>query len=174
MFSLEDIRVLKDGWKLGFGDDNEFIDRFFKSYDSDDTRMIERNEEGNIIAQLHYFLFDDDVCGERGCYIYGVTTLPECRGKGIASGMIERLLDNLRAGGVGYAVLIAESEALQRWYESMGFVKRSQIIEVKGQDDNMDFAMDDTFHNQGMYYILNSEISCVTTKILIPPIRAVR
>lgn len=167
MFSSEDMKVLKCGWKLGFGDDDEFIDRFFECYDSDDTRMVVRDDKGKIVAQLHYYLFNDEVCGESGCYIYGVTTLPECRGKGIASGMIEQLLDNLRADGVAYAVLIAESEALQRWYTSLGFVKRSQIIEVKGQDDNMNFAMDDISKNQGMYYVFNSEIPCVTTKILI-------
>ncbi len=165
MLDENDLQDLKEGWKIGFGDDDEFIDHFFARYDSDDTRMIERREEGNIIAQLHYFLFDDDVCGEKGCYIYGVTTLPECRGKGIASGIIEQLLNNLRADGVAYAVLIAENEALQRWYESLGFVKRSQIIEVKGQDDNMNFTMDDISKNQGMYYIFNSEISGFTTNI---------
>lgn len=167
MLDENDLQNLKEGWKIGFGDEDEFIDLFFARYDSDSTRIIMRNDEGRIVAQMHYFLFDDNACGERGCYIYGVTTLPEYRGKSIASGMIEQLLDKLRADGVAYAVLIAESDALQRWYASIGFVKRSQIIEVNGQDDNMNFAMDDISRNQGMYYVFNREISCVTTKILI-------
>lgn len=165
---------LKRGWKLGFGDDDEFIDYFFSHYDSDDTRSVVRDDNGCIIAQLHCYQFYDAVCNDNGCYIYGVTTLSEYRGKGIAAEMIKNLLLDLSGGGVAYAVLIAENAVLQRWYEKLGFVKRTPIIEVKGQDDNMNFAMDDISKNQGMYYVFNREIPCVTTKILIPPIRAVR
>lgn len=168
MLTEKDLQDLKEGWKIGFGDDDDFINLFFARYDSDDTRIIMRSDnDGQIVAQAHAFIFEDDVCGGKGCYIYGVTTLPEYRGLGLASAMIRNLLSDLLEKGIDYAVLIAESEELQKWYEMLGFVKREQIIEVKGKDDDMNFAMEDTSKNYGMYYIFNPSSTRFTSKLLI-------
>lgn len=167
MLDEKDLQALKTGWKLGFGDDDEFVDRFFARYDSDDTRAVVRNDAGDIVAQMHCFIFDDEVCGAQGCYIYGVTTLPEYRGKGLAAGMIKDVLRRLKEKGVAYAVLIAEEPSLQRLYNGLGFVQRPQIIEVRGKNDDMNFAMDEVSLNLGVYYVLNPAITKFTEKILI-------
>lgn len=169
MLDYSDLKALKQGWKAGFGDDDEFIDCFFSRYDNDTTRVVHRNEKGEIVAQMHTFFFNDDKCKSKGCYIYGVTTLPEYRGGGIARTMILNHLAALQRNGVAYAVLIAEDEELQEWYKKMGFEKRSQIIEVRGKNDDMNFAMDNAELNCGMYYRLNPEITDFTSKILIEP-----
>ena len=163
----ENIAELKSGWKLGFGDDDNFIDYFFAVYDSDNTRIVRRNSYGNIVAQMHYFTFADTKCGEAGCYIYGVTTLPDYRGEGLAASMIRECLDILREQGVGYAVLITERADLRKWYENLGFVLRPVTINVCGAQDSMNFAMEDTSLNTGMYYAIKSELSDFTSEIKI-------
>lgn len=168
IISNDDFKALKAVWKQGFGDDDEFIDYFFTHYDNDATRVFHRNENGEIVAQLHAFIFEDNTCNNKSCYIYGVTTLPEYRGKGIAATMIKSTLNTLKAKGVAYAVLIAEKPQLQAWYETLGFIKMPHTIEVRGINDNMNFAMEDITLNKGLYYLLNSNTTQFTTKIHIP------
>ena len=162
-----DILALKHGWKVGFGDDDEFVDYFFANHDSETTRMVWRNDDGEIVAQMHYYVFCDDVCGEKGCYIYGVTTLPQYRGRGYARMMIEKVLALLATQDVGYVVLIAQEEGLRRWYEGLGFKLADYIINVRGKKDNMNFAMDDCLLNQGMYHILKPGIKEFSKEIMI-------
>ena len=168
IISNDDFNALKAVWKQGFGDDDEFIDYFFSHYDNDATRVFHRNDNGKIVAQLHAFIFEDNTCNNKGCYIYGVTTQPEYRGKGIAATMIKSTLNTLKAKGVAYAVLIAEKPQLQAWYETLGFIKMPHTIEVRGINDNMNFAMEDITLNKGLYYLLNSNTTQFTTKIHIP------
>ena len=88
-------------------------------------------------------------------------------GKGIAATMIKSTLNTLKAKGVAYAVLIAEKPQLQAWYETLGFIKKPHTIEVRGINDNMNFAMEDITLNKGLYYLLNSNTTQFTTKIHI-------
>lgn len=162
-----DLNALKHGWVVGFGDEKEFIDYFFERYDREDTRVVVRNVDGAIVAQMHVFVFDDEVCGAKGCYIYGVTTLPECRGKGIAAAMIGRLLEDMSRRGIAYAVLIAATSELRAWYSGLGFVLRDEEIQVRGQADGMNFAMDDTSLNQGMYYVLDDKYKTFSRKLIL-------
>ncbi len=167
IISDDDIIALKTGWKLGFGDEDEFIDYFFTHYDNDNTRFFHRNEKDEIVAQLHAFIFNDEICNKLGCYIYGVTTLPEYRGRGIAAKMLKSVLNTLKSQGVAYAVLIAEKSQLQAWYETLGFIKMPNTIEVRGINDNMNFGLEDRALNIGLYYLLNSNITQFTHKIFI-------
>lgn len=162
-----DLNALKHGWAVGFGDEKEFIDYFFGRYDRDDTRIVVRNVDGVIVAQMHVFVFDDDECGAKGCYIYGVTTLPEYRGQGIAASMIDCFLTNQNRSGIAYAVLIAATPELRAWYSKLGFVLRDEEIEVFGQDDNMNFAMDDVSLNRGMYYIIDGKNNKFSRKLIL-------
>ena len=167
MAKNDDILALKSGWKAGFGDDDDFIDYFFANYDNETTRRVMRNDKGEIVAQMHCFVFDDDTCGAKGCYIYGVTTLPECRGAGLAQQMIVNALAEMREGDIGYAVLIAQKESLRKWYEKFGFTPINHTIDVRGAKDSMNFGMDDTEMNQGLYCVLKSGITQFSKEILI-------
>ena len=167
MLINDDILALKRGWKVGFGDDDDFIDYFFANYDCDTTRHIMRNDRGEVVAQMHYFIFDDTECGEKGCYIYGVTTLLEYRGMGLAQAMIKDVLDRLRVLGVGYAVLIAQEEGLRKWYETLGFVSMNHTIDVRGADDDMNFGMDDASLNKGLYCVLKKDIKEFTQEVRV-------
>jgi ribosomal protein S18 acetylase RimI-like enzyme len=53
--------------------------------------------------------------------IYNVSTVPERRGRGIASAMTSRALELARGLGYGKAVLGAEDSGARRLYERMGF-----------------------------------------------------
>lgn len=166
---LHDLASLKSGWKLGFGDDDEFIDYFFTHYDSNHTRIVRRNSYGDIVAQLHYFLFTDELCDRTGCYIYGITTLPTHRGQGLAKSMINEALSLLRANGTAYAVLIAEDTSLQSWYGSLGFELHDATLDIRGAEDGMNFATDTVSLNKGMYYVLDDTATRFTTNIRIAP-----
>ena len=143
----------------------EKIFYFFANYDTEATRRVMRDEEGKIVAQMQCFVFDDVECGEKGCYIYGVTTLPECRGAGLAQKMIEGTLEELRHDGVGYVVLIAQEDGLRAWYERLGFRAMGHTIDVRGLYDDMNFAMDDIAMNQGLYYLLRDGIENFSKQI---------
>lgn len=166
----KELLLLKSMWKAGFGDDDAFIDYFFSRYDSESTRFLYRNVHREPVAQMHAFEFVDDFCKKKGCYIYGVTTLPESRGQGIAANLLKSALLMLKEQGVEYAVLIAEEPSLQVWYESLGFKKFSQVIDVVGIDDDMNFGMEDKTLNHGMYYFFNDVITQLTHKIKIKSI----
>ena len=62
--TTDDIQALKRGWKVGFGDDDEFVDYFFANYDDETTRRVMRNAEGEIGAQMHLHLMcTAEICG---------------------------------------------------------------------------------------------------------------
>ncbi len=162
-----DLEALRLGWKLGFGDDDEFVDYFFTRYDSEETCIVRRNHAGVIVSQMHYFIFYDCECQSQAAYIYGVTTLSEYRGQGLAADMIREAVATLRDRGVAYAVLIAQEPALREWYKSLGFRLMPHVLEIMGKQDGCNFATEDVSLNKGMYYILDDEVERFTRKIEI-------
>lgn len=54
-----------------------------------------------------------------------VATLPEFRGRGIGSRVMERLLDSARERFAGISLSVTGSNPARRWYERMGFVRQS-------------------------------------------------
>ncbi len=56
------------------------------------------------------------------CGIYGVTVLPEARGRGVGTALVRQMIRDARARGNGPICLQAETGAdTQRWYERLGF-----------------------------------------------------
>lgn len=162
-----DLEALRLGWKLGFGDDDEFVDYFFTHYDGEKTRIVRRNHAGMIVSQMHYFIFYDSECQSQASYIYGVTTLSEYRGQGLAADMIRETVNVLRDMGAAYAVLIAQEPALREWYKSLGFRLMPYTLEITGKQDGCNFAMEEASLNQGMYFILDDKVERFARKIEI-------
>lgn len=130
MGASEDLTRLRQLWKLGFGDDDEWIDSFFSHYHTEKCCFTRANAQGLTVAQMHALPLDGG-----GVYIYGVTTPPEWRGQGHAASMIADALAQLSQRGVSFAMLIAAGPELWPWYEEMGFVKGDEKpVEVTGYD----------------------------------------
>ena len=151
---IEELKMqsMKSLWKLVFEDEDGFIDYYFQKYDSEKTRVI-RNLPEEVVAQMHMHNFKDWTTF--GSYIYGVATHPEYRGRGLARKIIAESFQRIYREGVEYALLIAEEESLRGWYGTMDFVLRNGIISVHGEEDGMNFGMDDNTLNRGMYRVVN-------------------
>lgn len=149
-----EIDSLKSLWKKVFGDDDEFVDYYFSHYHSSES-CVSVFQDSQAISSLHSHDFLDG--NMKGSYIYGVATLQSHRGGGLARHLMVKNLNRLFHRGVTYAMLIAQEESLRQWYGTMDFVLRKDILSVRGEIDDMNFGMDDSSLNVGMYRVVNIE-----------------
>lgn len=136
-----------------FGDDRELVLNYLAKYDTPATRVVRYDNDGNLIAAMHYHVFDAK--NYRGAYIYGVATLKQWRGRGLARQMLEESFQRMRDEGVQMAMLIAEQVSLRKWYSTMGFELLERItVDIIGYD-GMSFVLDDKTMNVPMVKIIN-------------------
>jgi len=108
---------LRSLWKTVFGDSDSFLDIFFDlAYSPDRCRY--REEDGRIVTALYWF--DCRYPGGKLAYIYAVATLPEYRGKGLASRLLEETHCHLKELGYAGAVL-KPAKGLFPFYEKLGY-----------------------------------------------------
>jgi len=101
--------ALRRLWQTVFGDDDAFLDVFFREIYIPGMAFV--IEDGGVIAAASYA-----VPFGAYRYIYAVATHPVCRGRGYGRAV------TLAAAGDGPAYLHPAGEDLQRWYADMGFV----------------------------------------------------
>ena len=103
-------------WKSmvrGFG---SLIEHSFIALDTDD-RVV-------AYSLNHRYSADDETLGRRDGWIDNLGTLPEWRGRGLASALIVRSLHAFAEAGLTHASLGVDSESLTgaiRLYKSLGF-----------------------------------------------------
>lgn len=120
------ITELRSLWREAFGDSEAFMDDFFQvAYDEKRCRFIRKN--GRIVSALYWF--DVDVGIEKMAYLYGVATLPEYRGQGIAAYLIEKTCTELKGKGYSGVLLVPGSEVLFEYYRRLGFFACTTIAE---------------------------------------------
>lgn len=106
-------------WQNVFQDSPDFIELYLKLYCDPNTYVVERDEKGNIIGMAHCPVISDKY-GNRYTYLYAVAVAPEYRGKGIASRLINKVIDRAKTN---FVATIPASESLQKWYaDNFGFV----------------------------------------------------
>ena len=101
-------------WVRGFG---SFPEHSFIALDQAD-RVV-------AYSLNHRYAADDEVIGRRDAWIDNLGTLPEWRGRGIASALIVRSLHAFAAAGLTHASIGVDSDSLTgaiRLYKSLGFV----------------------------------------------------
>ena len=118
---------LKALWKLVFGDPDSFIDSFFAiAYSPDRCQYLV--EDGRIVSALYWF--DCSYEGGKLAYIYAVATDPQYRGKGLASRLMDRTHELLKAQGYAGTVLKPANGLFPFYarlgYETCGFIRRFQ------------------------------------------------
>ena len=111
-------REMRAMWHDIFGDDVAEIDSFFVRHD--DALHFIHKESGRVASML--FVVPLQMWERRVAYIYAVATLPEYRGRGLASKLLEdalRYIDD--SGEFECAALIPSSTESKRLYERLGF-----------------------------------------------------
>ena len=106
-------------WKLAFGDDDVFLDRFFSTGFSADRCRCVVNEEGKLLSILYWF--DARLEGETYAYLYAVATDPDHRRQGLLRYLLADTRNLLKEKGYAGMVLVPGDQELRKMYASMGF-----------------------------------------------------
>ncbi len=140
-------------WQDIFGDDENYVSRYLENYDAECNRIVVYGNKGDVAAFLHYHRFD---AGRfTASYIFGVVTVPNYRGRGIARGMISDAMNRMLQNGDTFAMLIAEEDSLKSWYATMGFAVLSEVpVSVSGCD-GLSLDNDDKNLNVALYRVVN-------------------
>ncbi len=149
MGAAEELTGLKRLWQLGFGDPMEWIDQFFGSYSTAANRYATMLG-GTPVAELHALRYSG------GAYIYGVTTHPSYRRRGLGLRLMTAALESLCRQGVPRAMLIAERPGLRQWYAAMGFSLAGSTVEVTGYTGE-NLSMDDAALNVPMLRVTSAK-----------------
>lgn len=115
----EDRPALKELWRAGFGDSDEFIETFFDLFLREDA-CVTAEADGRVVAAM-YILPVDAVLPRRkklitARYTYALATLPEYRGLGIGRAVYRAASDKALETAGAACVLPAE-ESLYPFYE---------------------------------------------------------
>lgn len=121
------ITELRSLWKEAFGDSEAFMDDFFRvAYDEKRCRSIRKN--GKTVSALYWF--DVYMGTDKMAYLYGVATLTEYRGQGIAAYLIEKTCKELQEKGYSGVLLVPGGEQLFEYYRRLGFFACTTIAEA--------------------------------------------
>ena len=112
------ITELRKLWSEAFGDSEAFMDDFFRiAYDKRRCRYIRR--DGKVVCALYWFDVDCDC--RKMAYLYGVATLNDYRGQGLASYLIEKTSKELAEKGYSGVILVPGSQKLFDFYRKLSF-----------------------------------------------------
>ena len=112
-------REMRAIWRDIFGDEESEIESFMVRHD--DAIPFIYKEDDRVVSML--YVVPLQVWEQRVAYIYAVATLPEYRGRGIATRLLDEALQMVdRSGAFDCAALIPSSSDSKRLYERLGFV----------------------------------------------------
>ena len=118
------IPSLLDLWKKVFGDSEEYIRLFFDKayYDSECFAVI---EEDKVVSAFYLLKCSIKFNGEvyHGRYLYAAATLPDYRGKGLMSELINEALKYGESHNFDFIALVPADDGLYDYYSRFGFVE---------------------------------------------------
>lgn len=118
-----DMEAARFVWETCFPDDEAaFIDYYFKKRTRPEWIMGAFEGE-RLIGTVHMLPQTARFFGleKPGCFVAGVATLPEERGRGVAENMLEAAFTAMLERGFSYTTLKPFSEKLARYYERFGY-----------------------------------------------------
>ena len=128
MNSSKLIPALRQLWQEAFGDDDEFLDKFFDfGYSPDRCRFIPDGD--NVAAALYWF--DVSCQGQKMAYIYGVATGNAYRNRGLCRRLMEETRAALADSGYAGILLVPQNPGVIRMYEKMGYTPCTQLREFR-------------------------------------------
>ena len=120
-----DLPVLKQLWKLAFGDEGEYIEHFFASYFTPE-RMLVLERDGQVRAMTAWF--DMPLVSAAGkcipaAYLYAVATHPDCRGQGLAGQLLAFAGRWLEEQGFACLTTVPARPDLHEFFGKNGFLE---------------------------------------------------
>ena len=116
---MTDPTNLKTLWQSVFGDEPDYIDRWFRSfYRPERTAVIERDGE---TAAMAFVLPAGRLDGLPCAHLYAIAVAPAFRGLGLGREVTLRAAEKARACGFPAVMLRPADEALFRFYRRCGF-----------------------------------------------------
>lgn len=107
-------------WMRVFGDSEEFVRACAEQFVGFDHIYVAASETEEVLAILS--AVPCRVAAREGVYLYGLATKPECRGRGIMTGLMQHAETDAAANGITFAALIPASEELHLFYRERGHV----------------------------------------------------
>jgi predicted acetyltransferase len=133
------VNQLKRLWKKVFNDNERYIELFFgRKYRDEETLLYV--EGGSVKSMLFFPRYEIKAYGRvyRAGYICGAATIPEYRGRGLMTMLLDRAFDVMSERGDTFSVLIPGEKELYAFYSKYGysgFFKRGMSI-YRGQSFN--------------------------------------
>lgn len=130
----EDLKWLKEIWKLSFGDEDSYIDQHFQSRDWINETVVLLQDDKIVSMQT---LIPVDLIGEddvkwRAAMLFAVATHPDFQKRGYADQLIEFSNQILLHEGRTVTVLVPATEALFHFYKKRsyqnGFTTREAVL----------------------------------------------
>lgn len=125
-----DLKQLMNIWKVVFGDSDQLIEEYYHHVFSPDDTLVYRVEE-EPVAILHMIPDTDN----KRVYYYALATLPEHRGRGYMTDMMEYGAKLAEERGFGEIFLIPAGESLFAYYRLHGFVHSLTLTRHELQQD---------------------------------------
>ena len=118
----EDVRALRENWRVSFGDPDDYLDFFFS------RRFVPENTlvacvNGRVVSQLFLLpaLLHTQDGALRADYLFAAATHPEFRGQGIMAALLSETRAFCSDRGKDAIVLLPGSSALYRYYAACGY-----------------------------------------------------
>lgn len=126
----EDVPAQRELWKLAFGDSDEYIDNFYRTYYRPE-RVIVLEEEGAVRSMTAWFDTSFLVPGQgehRAAYLYAVATHPDCRGRGLAARLLAGADGYLRSLGIPAVTTVPAEPSLHTFFGTNGFRECFRVL----------------------------------------------
>ena len=118
-----DIPAQRRLWKLAFGDDEAYIDNFYRTYYRPE-RVLVLEEDGLVRSMTAWFDTTFVVPGKgsyRAAYLYAVATHPDCRGRGLAARLLADADDYFRSLDIPAVTTVPAQPSLHNFFGANGF-----------------------------------------------------
>jgi predicted acetyltransferase len=109
-------------WQICFHDEEDTIQLFLQRLNQDVSCRVDE-QDGKVVAAA--YLIDAKMTTPRGLvpvwYEYALGTLPEYRGKGIMTRLLDNIRKEARRRKIPYTALVPAEEKLAPYYEKQGY-----------------------------------------------------
>lgn len=130
----QDMPRLWELWKLAFGDEDAYIDHFFRQYYRPE-RVLVLEESGTVQAMAAWFdttLYTADRNCWKAAYLYAVATHPDCRGRGFAGRLLAYADDWLhREQGFDCVTTVPARPSLHAFFGRNGFREYFVLCQIE-------------------------------------------
>jgi predicted acetyltransferase len=113
-----------DMWKKVFGDSDDYMEIYFRhKYRNENTLIYFDN--GKAVSSLQMLNYQFTFCGQEipVCYLSGVATLANYRGKGYSRKLILKSFEVAAERNIPLAILVPQEDWLLSFYNKFGFAQ---------------------------------------------------